>query len=148
MMLERAAAARWNVPAEECKAQNHQVVHSPSKRKLGYGELAALAAQQPLNGAGVRILTESVSSPTLAAQIRDVLAHYPSAKWHQWDPASSENARGGSRLAFGEHVGVQYRLETADVILALGSDFLASGAGKSATRAILRRGAGRNRPIA
>ena len=48
MMLERAAAAKWSVPAEECKAQNHQVVHLPSKRKLGYGELAALAAQQPV----------------------------------------------------------------------------------------------------
>jgi len=48
MMLERAAAAKWSVPAEECKAQNHQVVHLSSKRKLGYGELAALAAQQPV----------------------------------------------------------------------------------------------------
>ena len=51
---------------------------------------AALAAQQPLKGAGLRILTESVSSPTLAAQIRDLLARFPSAKWHQWDPASRE----------------------------------------------------------
>ncbi|MFY9554419.1 MAG: molybdopterin cofactor-binding domain-containing protein [Blastocatellia bacterium] len=48
LMLERAAAAKWNVPVEECKAQNHQVVHTPTMRKLGYGELAALAAQQPV----------------------------------------------------------------------------------------------------
>ncbi len=48
MMLEAAAAAKWGVPVAECKAQNHQVVHLPSKRKLGYGELAALAAQQPV----------------------------------------------------------------------------------------------------
>jgi isoquinoline 1-oxidoreductase beta subunit len=48
MMLERAAAAKWNVPVEECKAQNHEVVHASSKRKLGYGELALLAAQQPV----------------------------------------------------------------------------------------------------
>ncbi|MEK6287733.1 MAG: molybdopterin cofactor-binding domain-containing protein [Acidobacteriota bacterium] len=48
MMLEAAAAAKWGVPVAECKAQNHQVVHTPSKRKLGYGELVALAAQQPL----------------------------------------------------------------------------------------------------
>ena len=46
LMLERAAAAKWGVPAEECKAQNHEVVHASSKRKLGYGELASLAAQQ------------------------------------------------------------------------------------------------------
>lgn len=48
MMLEAAAAAKWGVPVGECKAQNHQVVHTTSKRKLGYGELAALAAQQPV----------------------------------------------------------------------------------------------------
>jgi isoquinoline 1-oxidoreductase beta subunit len=46
LMLERAAAAKWGVPVEECKAQNHQVVHASSQRKLGYGELASLAAQQ------------------------------------------------------------------------------------------------------
>jgi isoquinoline 1-oxidoreductase beta subunit len=48
MMLEGAAAARWGVPVAECKAQNHQVVHVASGRKLGYGELAADAAKQPV----------------------------------------------------------------------------------------------------
>src|SRR5439155_14174398 len=79
----------------------------------------ALTAQTPLKGAGLRILTESVNSPTLASQIRDVLARYPSAKWHQWDPPSRESARAGAKLAFGEYVDEQYRLDRADVILAL-----------------------------
>src|SRR5207253_10742775 len=70
---------------------------------------AALAVQEPLKGAGVRILTESIASPTLAAQIRDVLSRFPSMKWHQWDPASDENARAGARLAFGQYVAAQYR---------------------------------------
>jgi isoquinoline 1-oxidoreductase beta subunit len=46
LMLERAAAEQWGVPAAECKAQNHQVVHAGSGRKLGYGALAAPAAKQ------------------------------------------------------------------------------------------------------
>ncbi|HMV48487.1 MAG TPA: molybdopterin-dependent oxidoreductase, partial [Blastocatellia bacterium] len=46
MMLVRAAAEKWGVPPSECKAQNHQVVHTSGK-KLGYGELAPLAAKQP-----------------------------------------------------------------------------------------------------
>ena len=100
---------------------------------------AALAAQQPLKGAGLRILTESVSSPTLAAQIRDLLARYPSAKWHQWDPASRENARAGAKLAFGEYVDAQYRFDQADVILSLDADFLGCGPGSAALRARLRR---------
>src|SRR5438445_4479293 len=93
---------------------------------------AALTAQLPATatgGAGLRILTESVSSPTLAAQIRGLLARYPSAKWHLWDPASRENARGGAKLAFGGYADAQYRFDRADVILALDADFLASGPG-------------------
>jgi isoquinoline 1-oxidoreductase beta subunit len=45
-MLEQAAAKRWGVPATEVKAVNHEVVHSASGRKLGFGELAADAAKE------------------------------------------------------------------------------------------------------
>jgi isoquinoline 1-oxidoreductase subunit beta len=48
LMLERAAAAEWNVPPSECHARNHQVVHSRSGRSLGFGNLVTRAAQQPL----------------------------------------------------------------------------------------------------
>src|SRR5436305_6563669 len=45
-MLEQAAAKRWGVAATEVKAVNHEVVHSASGRKLGFGELAADAAKE------------------------------------------------------------------------------------------------------
>src|SRR6185436_9746212 len=90
---------------------------------------AALTAQRPLRGAGLRILTESVSSPTLAAQIRELLQRFPAAKWHQWDPASRDHARVGAKLAFGDYVDAQYRFEQADVVLSLDADFLGGGAG-------------------
>ncbi|MBK9705904.1 MAG: xanthine dehydrogenase family protein molybdopterin-binding subunit [Acidobacteria bacterium] len=48
LMMVRAAATQWGVPANECKAQNHQVVHAGSNRKIGYGDLVALAAKQPV----------------------------------------------------------------------------------------------------
>jgi isoquinoline 1-oxidoreductase beta subunit len=48
LMLERAAAQKWGVPAGECRAENHFVIHATSKRKLGFGELAVLAKQQPV----------------------------------------------------------------------------------------------------
>jgi isoquinoline 1-oxidoreductase beta subunit len=48
VMLEQAAANKWAVPASECKATFHEVVHSPSGRKLGYGELATDAAKLPV----------------------------------------------------------------------------------------------------
>jgi isoquinoline 1-oxidoreductase beta subunit len=46
LMLERAAAEKWGVPAAECKVENHKVVHAASKREMGFGELATLAAKQ------------------------------------------------------------------------------------------------------
>ena len=45
LMLVRAAAAQWGVPATECVTSMHTVVHKPSGKKLGYGELAAVAAK-------------------------------------------------------------------------------------------------------
>ena len=47
-MLERTAAAQWNVPPAECKGENHFVVHASSGKKIGYGDLASAAAKQPL----------------------------------------------------------------------------------------------------
>lgn len=45
LMLVRAAAAQWNVPATECTTSPNMVVHKASGKKLGYGELAAAAAK-------------------------------------------------------------------------------------------------------
>jgi molybdopterin-containing oxidoreductase family iron-sulfur binding subunit len=85
-----------------------------------------LSAQSGSKGAGIRILTETVNSPTLAAQIQHVLALQPNAKWIQWEPMPRDNARAGSRAAFGQHLEPLYDLTRADVILSLDADFLAS----------------------
>lgn len=47
-MLEAAAAAQWNVPVAEVQARHHAVIHRPTGRRLGYGELAEAAMQQPV----------------------------------------------------------------------------------------------------
>ncbi len=86
-----------------------------------------MVAQKGIGGAGLRLLTETVTSPTLAAQIKSLLAEYPRAKWHQYDPAGRDNAREGARLAFGQPVNTVYRFDKADVILALDADFLTQG---------------------
>jgi isoquinoline 1-oxidoreductase beta subunit len=47
-MLEAAAAARWQVPASQVEAKNHEVVHRPTGRRASYGSLAKAAASQPV----------------------------------------------------------------------------------------------------
>src|SRR5205814_2043419 len=49
----------------------------------------------------------------------------PQAKWHQYEPLARDNARAGTRLAFGEDLAYRYRLDAADVLLALDADLLA-----------------------
>jgi len=88
----------------------------------------ALGPQAAKQGSGVRILTETVASPTLAAQMQEFLARFPQAKWIQWEPLGRHNAREGSRRAFGEYVDPQYSIDKADVILSLDADFLCTGA--------------------
>jgi molybdopterin-containing oxidoreductase family iron-sulfur binding subunit len=88
-----------------------------------------LAAQQSAGGSGIRVLSETVSSPTLASQIDEFLGRFPQAKWVQWEPFGRHNAREGSRLAFGEYVDAQYASDRADVILSLDADFLCAGNG-------------------
>ena len=51
-MLEQAAAASWGVPIGEVEAVNHEVVHRPTNRRIGYGELAAAASRLPVPARG------------------------------------------------------------------------------------------------
>ena len=83
-----------------------------------------VAAQRERRGAGLRILTETVGSPTLADQLRGVLRDFPEARWIQWEPTAADSARAGARRAFGEPVAVRLQLDRADVVLALDADFL------------------------
>ncbi|MGH7404656.1 MAG: 4Fe-4S dicluster domain-containing protein, partial [Candidatus Methylomirabilales bacterium] len=88
-----------------------------------------LQAQRASQGAGLRVLTGTVTSPTLARQLRTLLTKFPSAKWHQYEPASRDHVRAGARLAFGQDIDTRYRFDRADVILALDADFLFCGPG-------------------
>ncbi len=85
---------------------------------------AEMAKQGAVRGAGLRILTENVTSPTLAALMDELLKKFPQAKWHQYEPVNHDNALEGAKIAFGEPLNTVYRLEQADVILAIDADFL------------------------
>src|SRR6266446_588341 len=75
-------------------------------------------------GAGLRFLTETITSPTLAAQMKQILTDFPEAKWHQYEPINRDHARAGAIMAFGQPVNTIYDFSKADRILSLGSDFL------------------------
>jgi MoCo/4Fe-4S cofactor protein with predicted Tat translocation signal len=89
----------------------------------------ALEGQKTKQGAGLRFLTETVTSPTLAAQLRDILRSFPGARWYQWEPAGGNNASLGVRQAAGDFAAPIYNFAAADRVLALDSNILECGPG-------------------
>jgi MoCo/4Fe-4S cofactor protein with predicted Tat translocation signal len=77
-----------------------------------------------LQGAGVRILTPTITSPALTDHIEEFIKLLPQARWHQYDSINRDNERRGAELAFGRPVDTRYVFKNARVILALDSDFL------------------------
>jgi MoCo/4Fe-4S cofactor protein with predicted Tat translocation signal len=75
----------------------------------------------------LRIVTETVTSPTLAHQIQTILQRFPQARWHIHEPLDTGHARQGAIHAFGEPLDMRLRLERADVIVSLDCDFLSAG---------------------
>jgi molybdopterin-containing oxidoreductase family iron-sulfur binding subunit len=84
-------------------------------------------------GKGVRLLTGTITSPTVASQIQQFLKEFPQARWHHHEPVSRDNATQGAVLAFGRPVNTVYQFRRSEengpptdakVIVSLDSDFL------------------------
>jgi molybdopterin-containing oxidoreductase family iron-sulfur binding subunit len=82
----------------------------------------AMGAQRAMNGAGLRILTEPISSPSIVAQMTELMSGLPDARWHQWDPVFG-TIQGGA-TGFVAH----YDFKSANVVVAFDEDFLGQGA--------------------
>ena len=76
------------------------------------GRVSLLSSKK---GEGLRFLTESVTSPSMAAMMQSIMADMPNAKWHQFEPARGNGGVGMNPM---------YRFDKADRILSLDSDFM------------------------
>jgi molybdopterin-containing oxidoreductase family iron-sulfur binding subunit len=88
-----------------------------------------VTALKALEGEGLRLLTGTVTSPTVAALVAELRAAMPKARWHQHEAAGRDHVRRGALAAFGKPVETRYDLSRADVVVALDSDFLTQGPG-------------------
>jgi MoCo/4Fe-4S cofactor protein with predicted Tat translocation signal len=89
----------------------------------------AMRSQRERRGAGLRLLTETVVSPTLGDQIRSLLKDLPEAKWHQYEPLHRDTVYRANQWAFGRAAATRYDFTKADVVLSLDADFLTAGPG-------------------
>lgn len=83
---------------------------------------AAIEENRKDGGAGVRFLTETVNSPTLIAQFKQLQTELPKAKWIQYEPVNKDNVFAGAKLAFGAPAQAVYKFDQAARILSLGAD--------------------------
>ncbi len=93
---------------------------------------SALALQKAAGGAGLRILTETVTSPTMVSQLQGILQAYPQAKWVQYDPTLTSMELLGTQLAFGAALQPVYSFDKAKIIVSLDADFMGEGPGSLA----------------
>ena len=83
---------------------------------------AAIEEKRKDGGAGVRFLTETVTSPTLIDQFNQIMTELPNARWYQYEPINNDNAMAGAKMAFGSPVQTIYKFDKADRILSLDAD--------------------------
>jgi MoCo/4Fe-4S cofactor protein with predicted Tat translocation signal len=99
--------------------------NEPKTWQAFVAEIRGLIEENRANGgAGIRFLTETVTSPTLAAQFKQVLTELPNAKWYQYEPVNNDNVIAGAKLAFGTTANPVYSFEKARRILTLDADIL------------------------
>jgi MoCo/4Fe-4S cofactor protein with predicted Tat translocation signal len=87
---------------------------------------AAIEENRKDGGAGVRFLTETVTSPTLIDQFTKLKAELPNSKWVQYEPVNADNAMAGAKMAFGSPVQTVYKFDKAERILSLDCDLFSS----------------------
>jgi len=90
----------------------------------------AINSQKLTGGATFRLLTETITSPTLASQIDELMKSLPQAKWVVFDPITRDNARAGAKAALGQDVETRYNFANADIVLSLDSDVLEHDPGR------------------
>src|SRR5207302_8179543 len=102
----------------------HVRVRGQNSSWADFQESFIAAVKKSGSGQGIYFLSETITSPSLAAQWKQVQAAYPQAKLIQWEPVNQDSSRAASKAAFGSYTDAQYKLEEADVILSLDADFL------------------------
>jgi molybdopterin-containing oxidoreductase family iron-sulfur binding subunit len=88
-----------------------------------------LTKQKAKKGGGIRILSETCSSPTMHKQVEMLKGLYPDVKWIQYDTISRDNVRKATKLAFNKVLNPIYDFTKADVVLSIDSDFTNDGPG-------------------
>jgi molybdopterin-containing oxidoreductase family iron-sulfur binding subunit len=104
---------------------------NPSDRAAFDAALATERARlKARDGAGLKILTGHITSPSLLDQIQSLLRAYPEATWASWEPLSRTSAQSGTQQVYGSPLDTIAHLDRADILLAFDADLLSTDPGR------------------
>jgi MoCo/4Fe-4S cofactor protein with predicted Tat translocation signal len=78
------------------------------------------------DGAGLAFLLEQNDSPSRARLQQAIAAKFPKASWHVYEPVDLDRSRKAAGMAYRRRVEPYYKLDQAQVIVSLDSDFIGS----------------------
>ncbi|HEX8989728.1 MAG TPA: 4Fe-4S dicluster domain-containing protein [Rhodocyclaceae bacterium] len=127
--MQAAVLDVWDPDRSNTPWRDGQIATWEAARSFLAERAAALAAR---GGAGLRVLTGSMTSPTLIAQWRSLQRRFPAARRHCYEPLHDDGGREAARLAFGRPLDLVARLDRAEVVLCVGADPLGEGPARAA----------------
>ncbi len=148
ILLVRAAAQVWKVPADACRAEHGEIVHAGSGRRLGYGALAARAARLPVpkkvalkEAADFRLIGRSTArldspSKTDGSARFGIDVRLPGMRYAAiaLSPTEGGSVAGLDRAAAHEIRGVRQLVEEQDLVAVVADDSHAARRGLEALK--------------
>ncbi|WEX10562.1 TAT-variant-translocated molybdopterin oxidoreductase [Chelativorans sp. AA-79] len=110
------------------RSQSPRRAGRPASWEAFDGAMVARARElDARRGAGFRLLTGAVTSPTLARQIAAMMQRWPQARWHVLEPVDDGLRREAVRRVFGRALQPHPMLDRAEAVVSLDDDLLGPG---------------------
>ncbi len=93
-------------------------------QKMSWADLDKAISSKLSSGSQIRIVTNTILSPTTKKVFREFQAKFPNTKVVTYDPISSSAILEANQQSFGQKVIPNYRFDKADMIVSFGADFL------------------------
>ncbi|MGE5465852.1 MAG: 4Fe-4S dicluster domain-containing protein [Ignavibacteria bacterium] len=124
LFAQAAVLDFWDPDRSQTPRRGGDVVSWSAAESLLAERAGALAKD---GGAGLRVLTGTLTSPSWIAAWRELLRHFPAARRHCWEALHDDGAREAAQLAYGRPVDTVLHPDRARIILAVGADPLGEG---------------------
>lgn len=117
-------SARAQAMVLELYDLNRQQDPSIKGEKVSWNDLDAAVKSKLAASTNIRILTNTVLSPSAKASMGEFIEKYPNTQVVVYDPVSSSALLDANEQTFGQRVIPNYRFDMADVIVSFNADFL------------------------